>query len=781
MTSTSDRARALVPAASAVAGQRHARTPAAATDAELRLTATMTASFRLDLVPGLFNLGNDALANAWSSARRLVVVRDEHADERGEMLVSYLRGARERGLLDDFSVVDADPGTRAGLSAFNAVVESAMQAELGRRDVFVAFAGERTSQIVAAVAVSFRRYTPSIRIHRDLAATMAAVRDGVRAALHDDPVSALQRDTAVVVDEDGLLADRPADRAERSALLALAVLDRRVLDRIGCVSPVECRAEGLSAILRLCRRLGPGHPAWRVADTWRTLAPAAMDAHRRQGWSLLLAGRVAHRLGLLPADLLHEVDRLAHRLDPGLSADVPAVVPTESARRWVARQQVTADHEVTIPLPTGGDEGVQLVTVNCGVLEATLISATGTPARGASGVGAAPVTPPRQSEQKSVMTIRAETAAAVSASFPVRLTGRLLDPRSRALDDLLPSGCRVLAVIDPFLPSQLGTVHRLLTAYRDRGSVSGFTLMPVTATERNKTLDQVSRVVQAAERLGLGENDRLIVIGGGTVMDVAGYAAYLYRGDTPYIRIPTTFVGMIDAGIGLKVGVNVSIHKNLLGAYHPPLACLCDTGFLQSLPVQERRCGIAEAIKISIVCDGSLFDLIEQGYVDVLAGVDTPEVGAIVNRSISAMLRQLEANPFETNTRRLPDFGHEFGHVLETLSRYRLRHGEAVAIGMALSCCLASRMGYLPRTELHRVLSLMRRAGLALYDPACDASVLWRKLHDEVLPHKAGHLHLVVPRRIGTGDFIDSIDDISLAMLADVCDELRAGWLGGPE
>jgi len=181
------------------------------------------------------------------------------------------------------------------------------------------------------------------------------------------------------------------------------------------------------------------------------------------------------------------------------------------------------------------------------------------------------------------------------------------------------------------------------------------------------------------------------------------------------------------------------------------------------------------------VCDGPLFDLIEQAHVDVLAGADTPEVGAIVSRSISAMLRQLEDNPFETNTRRLPDFGHEFGHMLEALSQYRLRHGEAVAIGMALSCCLANRTGYLPRSELNRVLSLLRQVGLELYDPVCDADVLWRKLHDEVLPHKAGNLHLVVPRRIGIGDFIDSIDDISLAMLADACDELRAGSLEGPE
>jgi 2-epi-5-epi-valiolone synthase len=780
MTRASESAGPLVPTATAVARPAYAYTQAA-TDDELSLKTTMTASFRLDVVPGLFNQGNDALANAWRPARRLVVVRDEHADERGEMLVSYLHSAQGHGLLDDFLVVDADADARAELGAFNSVVESAVQAELGRRDVFVAFGGERTSQTVATVAVSFRRYTPSILIHRDLAATMAAVRDGVRAALQDDPVSALQRDTVVIVDEDGLLADRPAGQAECMALLALAILDRPLLDRIYDASLVKCREEGLSAILRLCRRLGPGHPAWNVAETFLTLAPTAMDRDRRQGWALLLAARVAHRLGLLPADSLGEIGKLAHWLDPGLSADMPQVVAAETAQGWIARQQMTGDDALTIPLPTGGDEGVQLVSVDYGLLEAALTVAAETPPQVISGPDTGVVASARPPEQKSAMMIRAEMGAAVPASFPVRFTSHLLDPESRELDDLLPRGCKVLAVVDPYRPGQLDRVRRLLDAYRARGLVSEFALTPVTATDRNKSLEQASRVVHAAQQLGLGDSDRIIVVGGGTVMDIAGYAAYLYSGDTPYIRIPTTLVGMIDAGIGLKVGVNVSIHKNLLGAYHSPVACVCDMGFLRSLPVEERRCGLAEAIKIGIVCDGPLFDLIEHGHADVLAGVDTPEVRAILSRSISAMLRQLEANPFETSTRRLPDFGHEFGHMLESLSRYRLRHGEAVAIGMALSCCLANRAGYLSRSELNRVLSLLRRVGLELYDPVCDPYVLWRKLHDEVLPHKAGQLHLVVPRRIGTGDFIDSINDISLAMLADVCDELRAGRLGRPE
>ena len=143
------------------------------------------------------------------------------------------------------------------------------------------------------------------------------------------------------------------------------------------------------------------------------------------------------------------------------------------------------------------------------------------------------------------------------------------------------------------------------------------------------------------------------------------------------------------------------------------------------------------------------------------------------------MLRQLSANPFEEDLRRLPDFGHEFGHMLESLSSFRLRHGEAVAVGMALSCSLAARTGHLASGDLDRLLSLLRQVDLPIYDPVCEPDVLWRRLRDEVLPHKAGQLHLVVPSRIGVGDFIDSFDQIDAGMLQDACADLRARTQGG--
>ncbi len=748
--------------------QTHDRAPR---DAGLSLTAAVTTSFQIDVVPGLFRHSNDALAAAWGRARRLAVVHDSTVGHRGELLASYLRAARHRDVLDDFTLIETTSGAVNGLNACGWVVESAMKARLGRRDAFVAFGSQRTGQMVAVAAASFRRYTQAVRVHRDLAAVVASVRDGVRATLEDDPISALQRSTRVIVDEDGVQAQRAVAAPEHAALTLLALLDPLVLDQLGRPAPALWRAEGLSAVLRLFRRVGPGHRVWGLGEEWLALAPPGLEPIRRRVWSLLLAASVSHRLGLLSDVILRDVSAIAARQYPGLSDQSGVAAEPDAARRWSAGQFPADGHAITVCLPTGGD--AEEVTVDRAFLEPVLTAAP--PAHRSPRI---PAAARQQPEPVSHVVIGARTGNMVLASFPVRFTDSLLDPARGALADLLPRGCRVLAVVDPYRPEQLGEVHRLLSGYRERGHVSRFAVLPLAATGHAKTLTEARLVVHEAEGLGLTSGDRLLVIGGGTVMDITGYAAYLYRGQTPYIRVPTTLVGMIDAGIGLKVGVNVGNHKNLLGAYHPPAACVCDAGFLRTLPMAERRCGLAEAIKISSVCDAGLFDLIDQHHADVLAGRDTPEVRAILTGSISSMLRELEANPFEEDVRRLPDFGHEFGHALESLSRYRLRHGEAVAIGMALSSCLATAAGYLPRDDLRRILALLRDVGLAVYDAVCDPDVMWRKLHDEVLPHKAGHLHLVVPRAIGTGGFIDSIDEIRADMLRDACRELRA-WNAG--
>jgi 3-dehydroquinate synthetase len=358
-------------------------------------------------------------------------------------------------------------------------------------------------------------------------------------------------------------------------------------------------------------------------------------------------------------------------------------------------------------------------------------------------------------------------------SFPVVINEGILDPVRSSLADYLPTGAQVLAVVDDYSAATTAAVGSLLGRYQREGHVRGYEVDTLNASPATKVLPTVRTLLTRAERLGLGPDDRIIAVGGGTVMDTVGFAAALYHGASSFIRVPSTLVGLVDAGVGFKVGVDAEGHRNFLGAYHAPSACLCDPGFLQTLPSPELRCGLAEMIKIAAVRDGELFELIEDGYDEVLERRTGPAVTDLIHRSIVAMVTDLVRNPCETELRRLPDFGHEFGHMLETASGRRLRHGEAVAIGMALSCELATSTGWLAREDADRIIALLQRVGLPVYDACCDPVALWRRLQDDVLPHKGGHLHLAVPTGIGSGGFIEPLSAIELPLLERACQRLR--------
>ena len=362
-------------------------------------------------------------------------------------------------------------------------------------------------------------------------------------------------------------------------------------------------------------------------------------------------------------------------------------------------------------------------------------------------------------------------------SFSVTAERDVLDPRQSSLATYLPAGARVLAFVDGYRQAPTAALESLLDSYQRDGKIRAFQVQVLAPDPVLKTLPTARTVVAQAERLGLGPADRIVVAGGGTVMDTVGFAAALYRGGTPFIRIPTTLVGLIDGGVGFKVGVDAEGRKNLIGAYHPPAACLCDAQFLRTLPARELRCGLAEMIKIAAVADARLFELIEDFHPEVLAGRSGPAVQRLIRQSILAMVTDLAANPCEAQLRRLPDFGHEFGHVLEAASGMRLRHGEAVAIGMALSCQLAAATGHLGEQDCDRIVGLIQRAGLPVHDSTCDPAALWHWLRTDVLPHKDGSLHLAVPTGIGSGGFIEAAE-IGLPLLTGVCERL-AGRAAG--
>jgi 3-dehydroquinate synthetase len=328
---------------------------------------------------------------------------------------------------------------------------------------------------------------------------------------------------------------------------------------------------------------------------------------------------------------------------------------------------------------------------------------------------------------------------------------------------------RILLVGDAYPGNRAEIIVNRLAATHPRVHFLSLTCVP-----DEKNIAVVERVLAAASDARLGPNSVLVSVGGGTIMDITGLAAALLFGGIGHVRVPTTLVGMVDAGVGLKVGVDHAGRKSLLGSYHPPKACLLLPNFLATLPADELRCGLCEAVKIAIMCDAHLFETIEAHAVELLAGDASPPTLQVIERAIARMLEQLSANPYEASLRRLPDFGHEYGHLLEEYSQHRLRHGEAVAIGMALAAHIAMAKGFLSSEDFDRITSLLIHLGLPVYDRECNPERLWSSTLDVIVPHKGGRLHLVVPMGIGIGGFVDDIEDLSHAMLVEACKTLKS-------
>ncbi|TAQ89040.1 hypothetical protein B7494_g2630 [Chlorociboria aeruginascens] len=331
---------------------------------------------------------------------------------------------------------------------------------------------------------------------------------------------------------------------------------------------------------------------------------------------------------------------------------------------------------------------------------------------------------------------------------------------------------KILVIADDYLGNMIGDIDEYFKKHSS--TINDFGILSMHIDSNGKDIDSVLRVVDAAIDLKMSQRDLFIVVGGGTLMDIVGFAAAIFKGGIPYLRIATTLIGMIDAGIGVKTGVNFDNHKSLIGRYFAPVACLNDPEtFLVTLPQREFACGLAEAIKMAILKSPRLFEVIERYQRNVEYNTYTHEV---IHISIRTMLEELQPNLYEHDLRRLVDFGHEFGHIVESLARHEIPHGECVAIGMSISSFLAYMKGILPKSDLERILNCILNLGLPIYTAeydCCNADILWAKIRSEGIEHKDGMLLLAVPEVIGRGSFLDNISDIDAGMVSEAVLSLR--------
>merc|ERR1719163_142247 len=274
-------------------------------------------------------------------------------------------------------------------------------------------------------------------------------------------------------------------------------------------------------------------------------------------------------------------------------------------------------------------------------------------------------------------------------------------------------------------------------------------LMVLPTTEENKDIEMALKIAEQIHELGIDRRlDPVIAIGGGVCMDIVGFAASIYRRRTPYIRVPTTLMGYVDASVGAKSGVNFEAEpegwrKNKLGAYLPPVLTLLDRSFLGTLDQRQLSNGAAEIAKMALVKDPVLFDdlcshgsaLIAHKFQDLPQSAGGGAVPSrVLDASIHTMLEELAPNLFEDSLHRLVDFGHVFSMELEmaVLHSEKLFHGEAVAIDMAFSCVLAYVRGHLDEATLNECLDMLTNLGLPTYHEKLDAPMLNQALYERV-------------------------------------------------
>jgi 3-dehydroquinate synthase len=354
----------------------------------------------------------------------------------------------------------------------------------------------------------------------------------------------------------------------------------------------------------------------------------------------------------------------------------------------------------------------------------------------------------------------------VTFSFPVCFTTGVFEADNRLLRDLIsdtddPTPADLVVVADDgVVTSHAGLttqIERYCAVHADALRLAAPVLV-VAGGEASKndplTLASIHDLIHDAS---LCRHSYVVAIGGGAVLDVAGYAAATAHRGIRLIRVPTTVLSQDDSAVGVKNGVNGYGKKNYFGTFAPPTAVINDFAFLATLDDRDWLGGLSEAVKVALIKDPDLFTMLERDAARLVAR-DDEAMRPVVRRSALLHAAHISngGDPFELGSSRPLDFGHWSAHRLEHLTKHALRHGEAVAIGVALDCTYSCLTGYLPQTDWRRVIDLLLALRLPVYVPALGAH-LDRPDHAESVlrglaefrEHLGGRLTILLLRGIG--------------------------------
>ncbi|WP_234567818.1 3-dehydroquinate synthase [Rhodohalobacter sp. 614A] len=364
----------------------------------------------------------------------------------------------------------------------------------------------------------------------------------------------------------------------------------------------------------------------------------------------------------------------------------------------------------------------------------------------------------------------------VSYSYDVIFTSGIFDKENQSFVHLITREAhqqqvsKVLFVFDEGMYNQHPGLFDDIRAYHAIHN-SVFQLVPepivIPGGEAAKNDPAIQNtILEAVEKNGIDRHSYLAVIGGGAVIDAAGYAAAVAHRGIRLIRIPTTVLAQNDASLGVKNGINAFGKKNFLGTFTIPDAVINDVRFLKTLETRDWRAGISEAIKVALIKDRAFFEEIEK-TASKLVERDMDAMQQLIYRCAELHLEHIRTSgdPFEKGSSRPLDFGHWAAHKLEHLTGYRLRHGEAVAIGIALDSVYSHLAGMISKEEMSRILNLLAACGFDLFVPELGHQIDEPESKDSILhgleefrEHLGGQLTIMLLEEIGKGVNVHSMD-----------------------
>jgi 3-dehydroquinate synthase len=356
-----------------------------------------------------------------------------------------------------------------------------------------------------------------------------------------------------------------------------------------------------------------------------------------------------------------------------------------------------------------------------------------------------------------------EQAFTVPFRYQVCFTENVFDRSNDTLARLLNNGKKAKAffVVDEGVvdahPDLLGKIKSYSESFSTDFTVCADPLIVPGGEKAKNEQEHFRAILQATSTYGIDRHSYIVGIGGGAVIDMAGFASAIAHRGIRHIRIPTTVLAQNDAAIGVKNGINVFGKKNYMGTFAPPYAVINDSSFLKTLSDRDWRSGISEAIKVALIKDPAFYEWME-GQAPQLNERDMGTMEELIYRCAALHLDHIAGkDPFEFGSSRPLDFGHWAAHKLEHLTAFSIRHGEAVAIGIALDSTYSWLKGLLSEAHLKRIIHLIKALGFELYVPELSGEALLKGL-EEFREHLGGELTIMLLEDIGKGIEVHEMD-----------------------